>query len=87
MTIEFKDGTFFSRVFYAEIHTATSPGNFMGAVYKDPTDGSWRFKYRFRWYKDDDLTRASKDVRSWYEVKQKDPSGPVESDLDAFGAA
>jgi len=79
MAIEFRDGTFFLRFYYAEITTTTRGGNFMGAIFRAPEDNCWHFKYRFRWYVDNDMTSNSKDVRSWYEIKADEPDSPVDA--------
>ena len=69
--IEFKNGVYFSRIFYLELLFKGRRGNMMGALYKLPGADAWTFKYRTRWYVDEDLTSNSKDERNWYEAETK----------------
>jgi hypothetical protein len=44
-------------------------GNWLAAVSRQPPPGvGFKVVWRFRYYVDDDLTRNSKDAKSWYEA-------------------
>src|SRR5579872_3595907 len=58
-------------MFYLELLFKGRRGNMMGALYKEPGAEVWTFKYRTRWYVDEDLTSNSKDERNWYVVDTK----------------
>lgn len=67
MTIEVRDGTYFSSWWFV-----SGPGkDWMAAVFRPPGE-PWQVKYRFRYYKDD-RAHDSADESSWYEVRG--PSG------------
>ncbi len=64
-----RPGRYIAGIFYAEISDPAPRGNVMGWVYRDEdienidAEGEWFFYFRTRYYHDNDLTRASKDVR------------------------
>lgn len=44
-------------------------GNWLAAVSRQPPPGvGFKIVWRFRYYLDDDLTQATKDLRNWYEM-------------------
>lgn len=66
MTIEIRDGVYFSRVIFQD----TPSSNVMGALFRD--EDGWRLVYRFRHFRDNKI-HDSDDVKSWYTMIPKKP--------------
>lgn len=69
MTIEIKDGRYFSTFYFCEFESARQ--DWHGALYRDrDASGKWTpwvFFYRFRYYVDN-KAHDSDDVKNWYSV-------------------
>jgi len=66
MTIEVRDGRFFSRWYFA---CATNvPFDVMAAVWKDAGASHWEAMYRFR-YHNDKKVFDSTDEKRWYSIR------------------
>lgn len=77
MTIEVKDGRFFSRWYFAGAPDADF--DVLAAVWRDPGK-HWEAAYRFRYHSSD----GTPDEKRWYEIKF--PEDKSEQDvLNSFG--
>lgn len=66
MTIEVRDGRFFSRWYFAS--AAGVPYDVMAAVWKDSDADHWEAAYRFRYYNDSKVFDST-DEKRWYSVQ------------------
>jgi hypothetical protein len=65
MTIEFKEGRYFAAMWFV----SGEDRDLHGALYKDD-DGSWLFRYRFRYYdKKSKDPFDGEDRKSWYDAR------------------
>lgn len=67
MAIEFNDAL--EALWYVEFRG----GNWLAALSRVPLPGlGFKLLYRFRYYRDDDLTRRTKDVKNWMGLQTGD---------------
>ena len=75
MSIEIKDGTLFSCMWFVE----GKGFDWMAAVFK-PEGGFWEASYRFRYYHDDKAFHSD-DEKFWYSLTTKSTDDKTEKEL------
>ena len=62
--IEPKPGRYFAAIAFIY---GNEPCDWLGAVWRDP-EGPWHIDYRFRYYRDEDTSSASRDQKNEYSL-------------------